>query len=69
MPGKVMHCYFCGGGLVERYITRVQKHDGWEYQIDNVPTLACVGCGETYYTGQSHDFVIDVIEGLMQADE
>lgn len=56
-------CLYCKGQLEEKLVTRVQAYNGKWYIIENLPALACVQCGETYYTPEAHDRVIDLICG------
>ena len=56
-------CRICKGQLEERLVTRVQEFKGNWYIIENLPALVCRQCGETYYTPQAHDRVIDLITG------
>jgi YgiT-type zinc finger domain-containing protein len=56
-------CLFCKGQLEEGTVTRVQEYDGHWYIIENLPALVCRQCGETFYTPQAHDRVIDLITG------
>lgn len=59
-------CRFCGGELEERQVTRFQQVEGHWVLIENVPALVCRQCGETYYTPQAHDLVVDLISGHVQ---
>jgi YgiT-type zinc finger domain-containing protein len=59
-------CRICKGQLEERRVTRVQEYKGNWYIIENLPALVCRQCGETYYTPQAHDRVIDLITGGAQ---
>jgi YgiT-type zinc finger domain-containing protein len=54
-------CLYCKGKLEERRVTRIQEYKGHWYLIENLPALVCRQCGETYYTPQAHDRVIDLI--------
>lgn len=56
-------CHFCKGKLEERLITRLQEYQGSWYIIENLPALVCTQCGETYFTPQAHDKVVDLITG------
>ncbi|MBE2196392.1 MAG: YgiT-type zinc finger protein [Anaerolinea sp.] len=56
-------CLVCKGKLRERQVTRMQEYGGHWYLIENLPALVCEQCGETYYTPQAHDRVIDLITG------
>ncbi|MBL8154938.1 MAG: YgiT-type zinc finger protein [Anaerolineae bacterium] len=44
-------------------MTRMQEYGGHWVLIENLPALVCQQCGETYYTPQAHDRVIDLITG------
>jgi YgiT-type zinc finger domain-containing protein len=59
-------CHICHTELEERRVTRVQQYQGHWYIIENLPALVCPQCGETYYTPESHDRVIDLITGNSQ---
>lgn len=54
-------CSVCSGQLEERRVTRVQQYQDHWYIIENVPALVCPQCGETYFTPESHDRIIDLI--------
>lgn len=54
-------CRICKGQLAEQLVTRVQEYNGHWYIIENLPALVCRQCGETYFTPQTHDRVIDLI--------
>lgn len=56
-------CMHCKGPLEERIVTRIQEYEGRWYIIENLPALVCAQCGETYYTPEAHDRVIDLITG------
>lgn len=56
-------CMYCKGQLEDRQVTRVQEFEGHWYIIENLPALVCRQCGETFYTPQSHDRVIELITG------
>jgi YgiT-type zinc finger domain-containing protein len=56
-------CLVCKGKLRERQVTRMQEYGGHWVLIENLPALVCEQCGETYYTPQAHDRVIDLITG------
>ena len=56
-------CRICKGQLEERRVTRLQEYNGQWYIIENLSALVCRQCGETYYTPQDHDRVIDLITG------
>lgn len=59
-------CRICKGQLEERRVTRVQEYKGHWYIIENLPALVCNQCGETYYTPEAHDRVIDLITGEVE---
>lgn len=59
-------CRICRGQLQERRVTRVQEYKGHWYIIENLPALVCNQCGETYYTPEAHDRVIDLITGEVE---
>jgi len=59
-------CLYCKGHLEEKLVTRLQEYQGRWYIIENLPALVCSHCGETYYTPESHDRVIDLITGDAQ---
>jgi YgiT-type zinc finger domain-containing protein len=56
-------CRICKGKLEERWITRMQEYKGRWYMIENLPALVCKQCGETYFTPDAHDLVVDLITG------
>ena len=56
-------CMYCKGDLEERLVARVQEYQGQWYLIENLPALVCGQCGETFYTPQAHDRVVDLITG------
>ena len=57
------NCHYCKGQLEEKQVTRMQEYRGHWYIIENLPALVCRQCGETYYTPEAHDQVIDLITG------
>jgi YgiT-type zinc finger domain-containing protein len=59
-------CLYCKGELEDRRITRVQEYEQHWYIIENLPALVCRQCGETYFTPEAHDRVIDLITGGAQ---
>ena len=56
-------CRFCKGQLEARRVTRIQQYEGQWYIIENLAALVCRQCGETYYTPEAHDRVIELISG------
>lgn len=56
-------CMFCHGDLEPTFVTRMQEYEGRWYVIENVPALVCDQCGETYFTPDAHDMVIQLITG------
>lgn len=56
-------CLYCKGQLEKRLVTRVQEFEGHWYIIENLPALVCRQCGETFYTPEAHDRVLDLITG------
>ena len=54
-------CLVCKGKLHERRVMRMQQYGDHWYLIENLPALVCEQCGETYYTPEAHDRVIDLI--------
>jgi YgiT-type zinc finger domain-containing protein len=59
-------CLYCKGKLQEQLVTRIQEYNGHWYLIENLPALVCHQCGETYYTPEAHDRVIDLISDHSQ---
>ena len=56
-------CLFCKGRLQKQLVTRVQEFEGHWYIIENLPAMVCSQCGETFYTPDAHDRVLDLIAG------
>jgi YgiT-type zinc finger domain-containing protein len=47
--------------LKARTVTRVQRYQEQWYVIENLPALVCEQCGETYFTPDAHDSVVELI--------
>jgi len=56
-------CLFCKGRLQKQLVTRVQEFEGHWYIIENLLAMVCSQCGETFYTPDAHDRVLDLITG------
>jgi YgiT-type zinc finger domain-containing protein len=56
-------CLFCKGRLQKQLVNRVQEFEGHWYIIENLPAMVCSQCGETFYTPDAHDRVLDLITG------
>jgi hypothetical protein len=41
----------------------MQQYNGRWYIVENLPALVCRQCGETFYTPDAHDRVIELITG------
>lgn len=54
-------CHLCNGHLQPQKITRLERFEGNWVLVENVPALVCEQCGETYYTPQAHDLVLDAV--------
>ena len=54
-------CLHCKGKLEQQSVSRVQAYQGQWYLIENVPALVCQQCGETYFTPETHDLVVDLL--------
>lgn len=55
-------CLYCKGTLEEKNIDRIQQYQGRWYLIENVPAMVCQQCGETYYSSESHDLVLRLVQ-------
>lgn len=55
-------CLYCQGKLEERYVNRLQEYQGQWILLENLPALVCTQCGEQYYTPQTHDFVVHLLQ-------
>lgn len=55
-------CLVCKGKLERKLISRVQEYQGQWYLIENLPALVCRQCGETYYTAEAHDRVLELVK-------
>jgi YgiT-type zinc finger domain-containing protein len=56
-------CIYCSGTLTQQRVTRLQRYEGHWFVIENLPAFVCDQCGETYFTPDAHDLVVDVITG------
>lgn len=56
-------CLYCRGHLEEQLVTRLQEYEGHWFMIENLPAMVCRQCGETYFSPQAHDRVVDLITG------
>jgi YgiT-type zinc finger domain-containing protein len=54
-------CHMCKGTVEEKTVTRVQQYKGRWYLLENLPALVCRQCGETYYTPQTHDTILELL--------
>ena len=59
-------CLYCKGKLEEKTVSRVQEYHGQWYLIENVPALVCKQCGETYYTPNVHDLLLELVKAGKQ---
>lgn len=59
-------CMICHGKIEERRVTWMHEYEGRWYLIENLPALVCRQCGETYYTPEAHDRVVELITGKHQ---
>jgi len=65
---KKNDCLYCKGQLEEKLVTRVQQFQGHWYLIENLPAFVCQQCGETFYSPETHDRVLDIIQSAEQPD-
>ena len=56
-----MKCFFCKGGLEERFTTFVTDLDGSIIIVKDVPSQVCTQCGETSYS----DTVAEKLESIV----
>lgn len=54
-------CLYCKGHLEEKLVSRVQEYKGRWFLIENLPALVCRQCGETFYTPQAHNLVLQMV--------
>lgn len=54
-------CRYCQGELESKLVTRAQRFEDRWFVIENLPALVCKQCGETYYSPDAHDLVIQLI--------
>jgi len=64
----MQECHYCKGNLEEKQVSRVQHYNEQWFLIENVPALVCVQCGEMFYTPQSHDLVLKLLQEMTQPD-
>lgn len=60
------HCRICGGNLKPQQVTRLQQYEGRWFMIEHLDALVCEQCGETYFTPEAHDRVVDLITSKLQ---
>lgn len=58
----ITNCLYCKGMFEERLVNDVQPYQGRWYLLENVPALVCRQGGETYYTPQVHNMMLDQLQ-------
>ena len=60
-------CEYCGGGIVEKYVTLHRKVKGNYVLIENVPAGVCAQCGTRYYAANVLKTIEESIRGRRKA--
>ncbi|MCB0123177.1 MAG: YgiT-type zinc finger protein [Caldilineaceae bacterium] len=55
-------CRCCDGRLELQRVNRLQEYQGSWILLENLPALVCTQCGEQYYTPETHDFVVSLLQ-------
>lgn len=55
-------CHYCNGTLELQRVNRFQEYQGQWVLLENLPALVCTQCGEQFYTPQTHDFVVSLLQ-------
>lgn len=58
---KANKCSNCGGTLEQTEASRMQEYAGKWYLIEHLPALVCRQCGEAYYSMDTHDLVLELV--------
>jgi YgiT-type zinc finger domain-containing protein len=61
-------CEYCGGKLVEKYVTLHRKTNGKYVVIEQVPAGVCTECGTRYYAANVLKTIEASIHGRRQAE-
>lgn len=55
-------CHYCQGKLERKHVNRLQEYQGNWILLENLPALVCTQCGEQYYSPQTHDLIVDLLQ-------
>lgn len=54
-----MRCVVCGGKVVSKNVTFVHEYSGQLLIIKDVPAEVCTSCGETTYSPETTDEILE----------
>ena len=60
-------CEYCGGTLVEKFVTLHLQVNGNHVLIENVPAGVCTQCGTRYYTANVLKTIEEYVRGRQKA--
>ncbi len=61
-------CEYCGGPLVEKYVTVYRKFKGNYIVFEHVPAGVCKECGTRYYAANVLKLIEESLRGRQKAD-
>lgn len=56
------HCTACSSALVPNTVTHSEQVGDEVFEIDDVPALVCLTCGETWFESE----VMETIQGIVE---
>lgn len=60
-------CEYCGGEIVEKFVTLHRKVSGRYVLVENVPAGVCKECGTRYFAANTLKIVEESIHGRRKA--
>ena len=55
-------CIICGSKhFTEQKVNKVYEIDGSPVIVQNIPAMVCNNCGEKYFSGATHDKIMNLI--------
>ncbi len=61
-------CEYCGGTIVEKFVTLHRRVDGSYVLIENVPAGVCTRCGARYYAANVLKTIEEYLHGRHKAE-
>jgi YgiT-type zinc finger domain-containing protein len=61
-------CEYCGGPLVEKYVTVYRKFKGQYIVFEHVPAGVCQECGTRYYAANVLKLIEESLRGRQKAE-